>query len=408
MNPLADFLADFLADPGRAPFAGAAPAVSWRQDDDADWQRTLAAAGAQALELARRGRSHGRIALLPAALGRAQWPRPSQARHLWERARPMRLADALGDGLRDWRNELHRALLRADDVSTPAGLGHWLGAALGGRGARFSPGPPLDRTDAERDIGRVAVRDGSHPVRTLWVKSARLSTFAGDTSLRLRFGFGAEGADDGSLDEPSHRAVAALARAACPEIALVEGARELWSLVESAAGAKLYPTGAIVYWNAPQGGARMHHDAFRPDDGTGQRGVLYTQLVGRTFWLTLSSADLGRRLVEFAELVLAGEMPWLRGELDGVDFEALAALGDDPRALADELGQPDQGRWGKLVDRGPEFTLFLVDSGHGVLLDAGDAILLPNHGLARTALHSVFCASGGRTLAASFGLRLAR
>jgi len=399
-------LDSFLADPGRAPFAGAAPTVSWREDDDLAWGQELTGAGAERLELARRGRSHGRVALLPDPGARR--PRPSQARHLWQRGRPLCLPGELSPLLRDWRNELHRALLRADDLATGAGLGGVLERALGGRGARFRPAGELDCVDPERDLARVAVADTQAPDRRLWAKSGRLSTYAADRSLRLRFGFGDEVADDDSRDEPSHRALAALARAACPEVALVEGDRDLWGLVAEAAGAKLYPTGTIVYWNEPEGGARLHHDAFRDDDTGGQRGVCYAQLVGRTFWLALSSGDLARRAIEFHDLLAAGEMPWLREELGAAPIETLRDLSQDPAALLAELALPDQGRLGPLLDRGPEFTLFLVDSGHGVLLEPGDVLLLPNHGLVRTAMHSVFCASPGRTLALSFGLRQAR
>jgi hypothetical protein len=55
------------------------------------------------------------------------------------------------------------------------------------------------------------------------------------------------------------------------------------------------------------------------------------------------------------------------------------------------------------VNRGPEFTAWLADAGHAALLGPGDAILLPNHGLRRTAMHSVFCA--GEEVA--YGLSLA-
>jgi hypothetical protein len=55
------------------------------------------------------------------------------------------------------------------------------------------------------------------------------------------------------------------------------------------------------------------------------------------------------------------------------------------------------------VNRGPEFTAWLADAGHAALLAPGDAILLPNHGLRRTAMHSVFCADDD----VSYGLSLA-
>jgi len=60
------------------------------------------------------------------------------------------------------------------------------------------------------------------------------------------------------------------------------------------------------------------------------------------------------------------------------------------------------------VNRGPEFTAWLADAGHAAILAPGDAILLPNHGLTRTAMHSVFCASDETAYGLSFAIRADR
>jgi hypothetical protein len=73
--------------------------------------------------------------------------------------------------------------------------------------------------------------------------------------------------------------------------------------------------------------------------------------------------------------------------------------------LGAELALPGCGRLAALVNRGPEFTGFLADAGHAAVLEAGDAILLPNHGYARTAMHSVFCAGERTGLGLSLALR---
>ena len=50
-------------------------------------------------------------------------------------------------------------------------------------------------------------------------------------------------------------------------------------------------------------------------------------------------------------------------------------------------------------------TGLLADAGHACVLEPGDAILLPNHGYARTAMHSVFCASEETTYGISLAVR---
>ena len=80
----------------------------------------------------------------------------------------------------------------------------------------------------------------------------------------------------------------------------------------------------------------------------------------------------------------------------------------DPQRLLRELGLPGCGRFAGLVNRGPEFTDFLTNAGHAAILEAGDVILLPNYGLARTAMHSVFCADDEPTYAVSAALRQLR
>jgi hypothetical protein len=180
----------------------------------------------------------------------------------------------------------------------------------------------------------------------------------------------------------------------------------LRALIEGLAGEPALLTQAIGYWNAPEGGALFHHDAFHEDGrATGQLGVCYVQLTGSTFWLALSTQDLAERVREFLELLGAGELGWVRTRLAPAarDFRVLEALAADGEALARELGLPGCGRLAALVNHGPEFSALLADAGHALRLDPGDALLLPNHGPACTAMHSVFCA-GEET---GYGLSLA-
>ena len=106
---------------------------------------------------------------------------------------------------------------------------------------------------------------------------------------------------------------------------------------------------------------------------------------------------------------MGGELEELREELtqDGLPPAELASLLRDWRGLRVELGLPGCGRLARLVNRGPEFSSFLADAGHGVVLEAGDGIYLPNHGLERTAMHSVFCAGPRPGLGVSCAVRRA-
>lgn len=401
-------LESFLEGPGRRSIPGAAPVVSWREDDDPAWGEALIAAGARPIRLERRGRDHGRVALLPRSLAQPPAKR-REDRGRWERARPVFLPRSLAGALPLWRPEIFRSTADGQHLQTaPGALRARLEERLGGKRSRFAVEPdPREPADAERDIEVVGVADRSGAGRDLWVKSGRLSTHPLDRSLRVRFGFGREGADDDSRHGPSHRALAALLGEVVPEAELIEGAREVWTHLAGVAGERLYATGAIQYWNLPQGGALWHHDAFSADDRAGQRGVLFAQLAGATFWLALSIAELAGRLAEFGALLATGEMPWLEERTGPEALVALAELGRRPAELITELALPGQGRLGPLTECGPEFTLFLVDCGHGLVLEAGDVLVLPNGGLAKTCMHSVFCASPGPTYALSLGLRAA-
>jgi len=251
--------------------------------------------------------------------------------------------------------------------------------------------------------------EGRENARDAWVKGGRLYTHDDDASLRLRFGFGAEPDDDASSDPRGHRACLSTARALLPEFAALEKDTELFAAIDevSPTDAALGPACPIAYWNRPGGGALLHHDAFAAvEDDARQFGVLYVQLAGATAWLALSTAQLAKRVQQFALLLDEGAMPWVVEALEPTGtLAALRELVEDPFALADELGRPGQGRLGPLVNRGPEFTALLADLGHGALLRAGDAILLPNSGWRSTALHAVFCAADGPNYALSLGLR---
>jgi len=392
--------------PDREPSFGGAPVVSFRGDDEAAFLAELERRARRRVVLRRRGRDHGAWAeldprgLLP--------PNPRRRRRealfaeRWHAARPSVLAgvalDALGRERRREARELGEALAR------PAALEPWLRERLAAAGG-FRVVGPAPAADPERDLARVLVAMDGGP-DDLWCKTGRLSTHDGDRSLRLRVAFGREGDDDASPDEARHRAVAALAERILPgatELAALPGLREP---LERVAGGPVRFTQHIAYWNSREGGALFHHDAFDEDGASGQRAVVFVQVVGSTAWLALSIEDLALRVREFLGWLEEGELPWLAGEL-GPDLPRLAGLARDRTRLLGELAAPGCGSFGPIVNHGPEFTSFLADAGHAALLHPGDAILLPNHGYARTAMHSVFCASARATYGLSMAVRSA-
>jgi hypothetical protein len=111
------------------------------------------------------------------------------------------------------------------------------------------------------------------------------------------------------------------------------------------------------------------------------------------------------RVLEFGEALEEGRLRWVLDQLFPRATERRRFFGflKHPRRLARELARPACGFFAGLVNRGPEFTGLLVDAGHAFVLLAGDVILLPNHGLGRTAMHSVF----GASAVSAYGLSMA-
>ena len=162
-----------------------------------------------------------------------------------------------------------------------------------------------------------------------------------------------------------------------------ESVLEVAESLERFLGQRSFLTQHIAYWNAPDGGALFHHDAFAEEVSGGQRGVVYAQFSGATLWLSLSVEQLATRTRELGELLLAGPLS----------------------VIARELALPACGRLAPVVNQGPEFTALLADAGHAFLVEPGDVVLLPNHGYKRTAMHSVFCASDEPGYALSMAVR---
>jgi len=409
-----NLLADLLGAPDRDHCPGAAPVVSVRGQEDAEFTRALRKLVRERLALSRRGQFHGEYAVLAPA---GPPPALAELASRWLAARPIALPGIVRSLLELEREELALADRLHAELCDRGGLRPFVEQRLERAGEVFEVLPrarPFD--DPERDLERVYLASPpptprGRKVQDLWLKSGWLSTFDEDRSLRLRVSFGREREDDASDDLLRQRLVARLASAVLPAAAAVAAQPELRARIEGLTGEPALLTQAIAYWNAPEGGALFHHDAFHEDGrDTGQLGVCYVQLSGATFWLALSTQDLALRVREFVEVLGDGELSWVRARLapGARDLANLQELAADEQALVRELGLPGCGRLARLVNHGPEFSALLADAGHALLLHAGDALLLPNHGPDCTAMHSVFCAGEETGYSLSLAIRSER
>lgn len=404
-------LGEILGAPDREWLPGARPLVSANEDDEAEYRAALALRQHARFALRRRGVEHGDAVELEGPV--PPLPTTAALRRRWEAAQPILVPNLASRGLEGYRAELEASLALADELRRPGGLSRWLRSCAPALPAELVVSPRRARpSDPERDLEKVVLAPANARLpgapRPLWVKSARLSTHPTDASLRVRVAFGQEGADDASRDLARQRLVADVGAALFPEARLAADDNRLLNLLEALVGEPTFLTQHIAYWNAPEGGALFHHDAFAGDeDGGGQLGVCFVQLVGRTLWLALPIQDLAARVREFAAYLSEGELPWVAAELfpRAADLDAFLRRVNDHERLLRELALPGCGALGPVVNRGPEFSALLLDAGHGVVLEPGDVLLLPNHGYRRTCMHSVFTASNAETFGLSMAVR---
>ncbi len=414
--------------PDRDSIPGARPVISWDEEDEAPYLKAIEEVATRRAKLSRRGHDHGAWAELDLSASGVDPLRRATplelARERWQAARPQVLPNWLG---------AYGIEVNSEDATQPnpaqaeASAGLQLGYALQTPGALAdyvkqkaaalpkslnpkAPGTASNQPEDPRDVERVLFSQAHSTLAqapNLWLKTGRLSDHPQDSSLRLRVSFGSEVEDDASRDEASHRAVTGLAEALLPGAPRIDLNPKVNALLAELAQEELTLTQHIAYWNAPEGGALLHHDAFGEADCGGQRGVLYTQLAGCTAWIALSANDLADRVEDYCEFLEAGGADWVRKALwpDRRDFDRVQARIRNREACLAELLKPGCGSFGPLVNLGPEFTSFLADAGHAFFLGPGDAVLMPSHSLSECTLHSVFCASDEMTYGISAALR---
>jgi len=396
-------LEELLRDPLRDTIPGSRPVVAYDpQGDDPGFLAAIDARSPQRARLTRRGRNHGHVAALDESDMPDSPPDASVLLKRWRSARPSVLNGAFSylTEHEEAGVELFQRLSESSDMRP------WMDEAeLPDELELGSADAPLD--DPERDVQKLIFDDPEVAQGAAWLKLARLSNHPDDDSLRLRIGFGRERADDASPLLERQRLISRLGRALLPGMDGLCQSEPLSHQLEELLRGPALLSQPLAYWNRPEGGALFHHDAFGENSPAGQRGVLYVQLGGETLWLALSINDLAARVREMIDAMTLGDLQELREVLypeDGLG-PLLPILADDD-LLRQELCLPGCGRFSSLVNFGPSFTAWLADSGHACFLGPGDAILLPNHGLHHTCMHSVFCVSDHTTYALSVAVRL--
>ncbi len=257
-------------------------------------------------------------------------------------------------------------------------------------------------SDEEHDvqaIEKMFFADGNHDDAhdNLWCKASWLSFHDDDASLRFRFSFGMEGFEDVAADPARQQSAAQLCTALFPESAAIEQNNNLNTLMDTIVGGKACYVERIVYFNAPNGGAQMHHDVER-----GHAGVVYAQLTGETFWLALAKPLLVAEIQQYSN-----DHPQLAQQLfaNVAQQTALEQLLLDDDALNDYLDQDDHELLEVLIDQQPDFIRHMTEQGHGFVLQAGDVLLLPQQDLAHCVWHTVFCLGDDMGEALSFAVR---
>jgi len=247
----------------------------------------------------------------------------------------------------------------------------------------------FDAFDTESDVVAEA----------LWCKGSWLSFHEEDASLRFRFSWGMEGYEDVAADPVKQYWAGKLCDVIFPESSLITQNDTILAHLSSILGTKPSFVERIVYFNAPNGGAQMHHDVER-----GHAGVVFAQLSGSTFWLALAKPKLMDEIIRFTR------NPQHQSAIEAVlpqktDREALSKLCNNRDTLSCYMEEPDHELVEAIMDRCPAFIAQLVAHGYSHTLEAGDVLLLPQRDLDHCVWHSVFTLGDTPGEALSFAVR---
>ncbi|MCA9003531.1 MAG: hypothetical protein KDB61_16520, partial [Planctomycetes bacterium] len=207
------------------------------------------------VSLQRRGVDHGDWAILrpEAWTSEGGYSRDLLFDERWFEARPIPMPGFLGE-----LESPDASRARYETLAGTKGLRALLSQNLERLGETFAPGSNMHLADESRDLERIKLGVD----HDLWAKLGRLSNHKNDASLRLRFSFGKEREDDASRDIVRHRLVTEIAESLLPGARAMRDHGELARRWQRWVGGTMLPTQHIAYFNAPDGGALWHHDAF--------------------------------------------------------------------------------------------------------------------------------------------------
>lgn len=234
----------------------------------------------------------------------------------------------------------------------------------------------------------------------LWIKVSWLSFYEQDKSLRLRFSFGVDFEEDVAKDKVRQQYSAELAELIFQESTVVTSNQKLIQLLQKTLKAESIKfVERIVYFNAPNGGAYLHHDRER-----GHSGVVYAQLTGKTFWLAIPRAQLAGEIVQFINHRKQGLKQW-PSSISLEMQQELLALAINQNNLICELESFSNDSLIHLINETEEFIHSLVTHGYGEYIVPGDILVLPQENEELCCWHSVFCAGEETGQALSFAIR---
>ncbi len=254
--------------------------------------------------------------------------------------------------------------------------------------------------------------DGVSPehgsIEDLWLKISWLSFFESDQSLRFRFSFGEDHIEDVAADPLRQHYAAQLAQVLFPESALITDNQALLAKIAESIDAssttkKLQFVERIIYFNAPNGGAYLHHDLER-----GHAGVVYVQASGQTCWIALPQEELLDMICDFVAACASNDT-WPTG-FSMQEIQQLVALAAKREELAQALLSFAHDALIRLINESPSFIEQLHEAGHVYQLNTGDAILLPQQTAPadepqNCCWHSVFCIGEQMGEGLSFAIR---
>ena len=221
----------------------------------------------------------------------------------------------------------------------------------------------------------------------LWMKVSWLSFDDEDASLRFRFSFGVDLEEDVAADPLRQKHAGTLCDKIFPESKIVTEHAELETVLQKLLEKQQVEfVERIIYFNAPNGGAYLHHDLER-----GHAGVVYAQLTGTTFWLALPKFVLIERIIEFSHQYTVSD--------------TIAALCAKPIELAKELDSFANDDLIHLINETPQFIQYLHKQGDSICMQAGDILLLPQSSEQQCCWHSVFTLGEEVGQALSFAIR---